>query len=260
MSRILAGALFLVACGGVSLGAQTSRPVAVTVMGEVLKPGILVSDKPLTLLAAIAEAGGFTGNAAVIEIRRRSTGTGPVTNATPASEYQSTYALRVALATKAVADPSLAVGDFVIVRRELELHPPMMAGEFGAGAYRLNYATWGVTAPVVRTSREPEYTLAGMRLKLQGTVDVEAVVNADGTVADARVVRSLDARKPELVAELRRSGDAHSISVLETVGDGPIGLDANAVACVKTWTFAPGTILGQPTPVIQTVSVPFKLR
>jgi len=73
-------------------------------------------------------------------------------------------------------------------------------------------------------------------------------------------MRGLDARLPELVAELKRLGGSHSDFVLQTVGNGPIGLDANALECVKTWTFEPGTILGRAVPVIQTVSVPFKLR
>ena len=99
-----------------------------------------------------------------------------------------------------------------------------------------------------------------MILKLQGVVEVEAVVNADGSVGDARVLKGLDWRLPDLVAELKRIGGTHSESVLQIVGNGPIGLDANAVECVKTWTFTPGTILGEATPIIQTVSVPFKLR
>ena len=30
----------------------------------------------------------------------------------------------------------------------------MAAGQFGAGAYRLNLASWGISLPVVRTSKE----------------------------------------------------------------------------------------------------------
>ncbi|HEX5068884.1 MAG TPA: hypothetical protein VFV78_01610 [Vicinamibacterales bacterium] len=80
-----------------------------------------------------------------------------------------------------------------------------------------------MTAPIVRTSREPEHTRAGMILKLQGAVDVEVVVNPDGSVADARVKRGLDAQLPTLVAELQRIGGAHSEYVLQTVGKGPSG-------------------------------------
>ena len=272
MYRILVGALSLIVCGAATAGAdhdarslssrtQSPGPFAqITVTGEVRTPGPLVTDKPMTLLAAIAQAGGFTADAAVIEIHRRSSGAGPVTAATPAREYQTRYVMRTDLVSNAATDPLLAGGDFIVVRRVLELHPPTPAGLFGAGAYRLDWATLGVAAPVVRTSSEPEYTRAGMVLKLQGTVELEVVVKADGTVGDARVVRGLDARLRDLLAELKRIGDAHAEAVLQIVGNGPIGLDANATECVRTWTFVPGTILGKTASVIQTVSVPFKLR
>jgi len=271
MRAILIGALSLSVCSAVS--AEADRDVGVssrmhaqatltriTVTGEVRTPGPLVIDGPMTLLAAIARAGGYTADAAVIEIHRRSSGTGLVTVATPADEYQTQYVSRIDPASKASNDPFLVDGDFLVVRPVLELHPPMPAGQFGAGSYRLDWVTWGVTAPAIRTSSEPRYTRAGMALKLQGVVEVEVAVKADGTVGDARVIRGLDARLPDLVAELERIGDAHAASVLQIVGNGPIGLDANALECVKTWTFVPGTILGRPVSVIRTVSVPFKLR
>ena len=255
MYRILVGALALV------VWTQSPGPLAqITVTGEVRTPGPLVSDKAMTLLAAIAQAGGFTADAAVIEIHRRSSGAGPVTAATPASEYQTRFVVRSELESHAATDPPLAGGDFIVVRHVLDLHPPMPRGQFGAGAYRLDWATWGVALPVVLTSREPAYTRAGMVLKLQGTVELEVVVNADGTVGDARVVTGLEPRLPDLVAELKRLGGAHAETVLQIVGNGPIGLDANAIECVRTWTFAPGTILGRPTPIIQTVFVLFTLR
>jgi len=257
---VVVAALSLIVCRP-SLAVAQSRvaPAQITVAGEVRTPGPLTTDKPTTLLAAVAQAGGFTTDAAVIEIRRRSSGTGPVTAATPANEYQTQYVVRTTPASGPANDPLLASGDFIVVRRALEMHPPTPPGQFGAGAFRLDWTSWGVAAPVVRTSSEPQYTRAGMVLKLQGTVDLEMVVNADGTVGDARVIRGLDARLPELVAELKRGG-AHEQEVLQIVGNGPIGLDASAIECVKTWTFVPGTVLGKPTAIIQAVSVPFKLR
>lgn len=255
MNRIFVGALSLI------VWMQIPGPaVQMTVTGEVRTPGPLATDKPTTLLAAITQAGGFTADAAVIEIHRRSSGAGPVTATTPPSDYQTLYVARAELVNSAINDPLLVSGDFIVVRRVLELHAPAPAGQFGAGAYRLGWTTWGVSAPLVRTSSEPQYTRAGMVLKLQGTVQLEVVVKADGTVGDARVIRGLDAQLPDLVAELRRMGDSHSNEVLQIVGNGPIGLDANAIECVRTWTFVPGTILGKATPVIQPVSVPFKLR
>lgn len=272
MRRILVGTLSLIvftaATAGADRGARglsgpTQSPVPVTqvtVTGEVRTPGPSVTDQRLTLLAAIAQAGGFTPDAAVIEIRRPSPGAGPVTAATPASEYQAQYVLRADVVSKVANDPNLAGGDFIVVRRALEIHAPPAPGRFGAGAFRFDWTTWGVSDPVLLTSTEPQYTRAGMVLKLQGTVELEVVVKADGTVGDARVMRSLDARLPDLVAELKRLNDDHARAVLQVVGNGPIGLDANALECVKTWTFKPGTILGKATSVIRAVSVPFRLR
>jgi len=272
MCRILVGTLSLIVCTAVTAGAgRNARDVSgsmqspalfaqVTVTGEVRVPGQSVTDKRLTLLAAITQAGGFTDDAAVIEVRHRSLGAGPVTAATPPGEYQAQYVLRADLVRSAANDPLLVGGEFILVRPALELHPPTPAGQFGAGAYRLDWATWGVAAPVVLTSSEPQYTAAGMALKLQGIVELEVVVTAAGTVGDSRVIRGLDARLPDLVAELKRVGGAHADAVLQIVGNGPLGLDDRARECVKTWSFKPGTILGKPTPVIRAVSVAFKLR
>jgi hypothetical protein len=135
------------------------------------------------------------------------------------------------------------------------------AGQFGAGAFRLEFATWGVAPPVVVTWSEPQYTRAGMALKLQGTVELDVVVNADGSVGDARLVRGLDARLPYLIADVRRvRGDAVADAVLGMLVNGAIGLDASAIDCVKTWTFTPASILGKPVAAIRATSVVFRLR
>jgi len=41
--------------------------------------------------------------------------------------------------------------------------------------------------------REPQYTRAGMVLKLQGTVELEVVVKADGDVGHSDSVRAIQA-------------------------------------------------------------------
>ena len=79
----------------------------------------------------------------------------------------------------------------------------------------------------------PQYTNEAMRAKLQGMVTLEVVVQADGTVGDAKVVRSLD----------------------------PIfGLDQAAIAAVKAWKFKPGMRDGKAIPVLVTVELTFTLR
>ena len=72
-----------------------------------------------------------------------------------------------------------------------------------------------------------------MRAKVQGSVILECVVRADGSVGDVQVVRSLDPT---------------------------FGLDQQAVAAAKKWTFVPGTRLGEPVPVLITIELTFTLR
>ena len=62
--------------------------------------------------------------------------------------------------------------------------------EFLKGAHVAGVA--GVTFPVVLTEVKPRYTADAMREKLQGQVEVQAVVGADGKVERARVIQSLD--------------------------------------------------------------------
>jgi TonB family protein len=72
-----------------------------------------------------------------------------------------------------------------------------------------------------------------MRAKVQGIVLLECIVQPDGSVSDARVLRSLD----------------------------PVfGLDQEAIKAAKQWRFMPGTRLGEPVPVIISIELTFTLR
>jgi protein TonB len=91
----------------------------------------------------------------------------------------------------------------------------------------------GIEWPVPVLQVKPQYTTEAMRAKLQGMVTLEVVVQPDGTVGDAKVVRSLD----------------------------PIfGLDQAAIAAVKAWRFKPGMRAGKPIPVLVAVELTFTLR
>lgn len=91
----------------------------------------------------------------------------------------------------------------------------------------------GVTTPIVIMQVKPQYTADAMRAKVQGLVMVECVVMADGTVADARIARSLD----------------------------PVfGLDQAALIAAKKWRFRPGLVNGIPVPVVVTIELSFTLR
>jgi periplasmic protein TonB len=107
---------------------------------------------------------------------------------------------------------------------------PGWGGGTGGGAYRPGS---GIELPRVVREIKPQYTADAMRAKIQGMVVLECVVQADGTVGNVRVVRSLDA---------------------------VFGLDQEAVKAARQWLFVPGTRQGQPVAVLVTIELTFTLR
>lgn len=103
----------------------------------------------------------------------------------------------------------------------------------GTGGGPLDGGVNGVSMPEVIYEKKPEYTSAAMNAKVQGTVEVEAVVNPDGTVGAARVVRSLDNR---------------------------FGLDEKAIEAVRQWRFRPALRFGRPVAVRVVIELTFTLR
>jgi len=91
----------------------------------------------------------------------------------------------------------------------------------------------GVTAPRLIEDVKPRYNPEAMQARIQGNVSLEAVVQADGTVGEVRVTRSLDPK---------------------------FGLDDEAVSCLKKWRFKPGTRFGEPVAVLVTIELTFTLR
>jgi TonB family protein len=89
----------------------------------------------------------------------------------------------------------------------------------------------GVKAPSIVYKVNPSYAPEPKAAKIQGTVTITAVVNAQGRADDIRVIRSLDPQ-----------------------------LDANAVAAVSQWQFKPGTKDDQPVDVAVTIEINFKLQ
>jgi TonB family protein len=89
----------------------------------------------------------------------------------------------------------------------------------------------GKIRPPTKTKNvTPVYPADAKSAGVQGVVIIEAVIGADGKVADAKVLRSVPA------------------------------LDAAAVAAVKQWEFTPTLLNGKPVPVVMTVTVNFKLK
>jgi protein TonB len=76
---------------------------------------------------------------------------------------------------------------------------------------------------------QPVYPFIAKQNRIQGIVIIESIIGTDGTVEDAKVIRSI-----------------------------PL-LDQAALEAVKAWEYTPTLLNGRPTPVIMTVTVHFKL-
>jgi protein TonB len=107
---------------------------------------------------------------------------------------------------------------------------PGINGGAGGGPRR---AGGEITAPALLRSVQPQFTSAALLAKIQGRVELEAVVLADGTVGEVRVTRSLDQR---------------------------YGLDSEAIRAAKQWLFRPGTRAGRPVDVLVTLILDFSLH
>jgi TonB family protein len=101
------------------------------------------------------------------------------------------------------------------------------------GPSRRSAAAARTALPTVVSEERPVYTPAAMSAKIEGTVLMKVLVNADGSVGSVRVVKSLDAEH---------------------------GLDDSAVAAAKRWRFRPGTREGKPVAVEVDLEMLFTLR
>jgi TonB family protein len=90
----------------------------------------------------------------------------------------------------------------------------------------------GIQNPRLLRESRPSYPPEAMRAKIEGVVVLEAVILADGTVGDVRVMKSLDS---------------------------VYGLDESAMAAAKRWLFAPATRQGVAVPVYATLELSFRI-
>jgi len=90
-----------------------------------------------------------------------------------------------------------------------------------------------VSWPKLIVEVKPNYTPSAMHARIEGIVELEIVVRADGSVGTIRLVRSLDAR---------------------------FGLDDEAIKAVRNWRFDPARLAGKPVQVRVPVEVSFGLR
>jgi protein TonB len=78
---------------------------------------------------------------------------------------------------------------------------------------------------------EPNYTDVARKAHVSGIVIVEAIIDEHGNVDHVKVIKGL-----------------------------PMGLSEEAVTAVKKWKFRPGTLNGEPVPVIFNLTVNFTLQ
>jgi periplasmic protein TonB len=105
---------------------------------------------------------------------------------------------------------------------------PGSGGGFGGGVYRPG---GGVVGPVLVAEVKPIYTAEALRLKIQGSVFLEAIVGTDGIPTAVRVMRPLFQ-----------------------------GLDEAAVAAAREWRFLPGRIGSTPVDVLVTIQMDFRIH
>lgn len=91
----------------------------------------------------------------------------------------------------------------------------------------------GVSWPRLVQEVKPNYTADAMRAQVQGYVELEITVLADGSVGRVHIVRSLDPR---------------------------FGLDEEAIKAVRRWRFDPGRKLGRAVATRVGVELAFHLR
>jgi len=105
---------------------------------------------------------------------------------------------------------------------------PGEGGGIGGGVFNVG---GGVSEPVLLSQIQPEYSDDGRKARIQGTVELLIVVNADGTVKFDNVRKSLG-----------------------------YGLDQKAIEAVKKWKFVAGKKDGKPVATYVSVLVNFSLR
>jgi protein TonB len=88
-----------------------------------------------------------------------------------------------------------------------------------------------VKAPILKERIEPTFPEAARRARMQGVVILEAIITTDGSVADVKVLKSVN----------------------------PL-LDAAAERAVSRWLYKPATLNGRAVSVYLTVTVNFQLH
>lgn len=99
---------------------------------------------------------------------------------------------------------------------------------FSPGVYRVG---GGVPVPKLLTSSRPAYTEAAHAARIEGTVELLAVIGEDGTPRDIQVQKGLG-----------------------------YGLDEKAIECAARWRLSPGVYRESPVAVAAILGVTFRLE
>jgi TonB family protein len=118
-----------------------------------------------------------------------------------------------------------------LAQRAQEAHDARAIAEFRRGA--LSPDTPGLVKPIPRHTPRPTYTAAAQRARLQGVVELEAIVGPGGQVERVRMVRGIGAT---------------------------LGPDEEARKAAMNWQFEPATLNGQPVAVWCRIELSFKLE
>jgi TonB family protein len=123
--------------------------------------------------------------------------------------------------------PNLNSGGGSWVIRFSEIKPD--SEKHGAENIAADLPAGDLTPPTVTRKVDPAYPLNVMRENVSGTVILYAIIHADGTVSNVRVLRGVDER-----------------------------LDRFAVQAITQWKFDPATKNGAPIDVEATFQIPFR--
>ncbi len=89
----------------------------------------------------------------------------------------------------------------------------------------------GVLAPEKLVAPQPKYTEEARQARIQGIVILQAIIDAEGKVAEVKVLKGLT-----------------------------LGLTESALETVKTWRYKPATLNGKPVPVYMNLLINFSLQ
>ena len=94
-------------------------------------------------------------------------------------------------------------------------------------------SVFGATWPRLTREVKPVYTRAALDRKIEGDVEHDCVVKADGTVGECQLVLSLDS---------------------------VYGLDQEALKAARKWRFVPATVRNRPVPIVVTINLTFTMK